>query len=223
MITDIDNINIPVSYTVSRVRWKLLEVVYEGDDEDNSVSFKDEELLEDVLRFGTLSEVSKRKGVKYEKLLQRWQRAISRLEERKNLLEYKHSLIKKHTGDPIISQLRSEIAELRSQIDGLKNEKRKRYLNNADLYELTKKYKEEADEYKRQYKATQKMANELKQYNDRLQRIYDRLIENRSIGRKTKKNKYHYMRIQALENMLMRVKIDGPSALENFKPVITKK
>lgn len=204
-----------LSKTVSRLIWKLLDVVYDGDDEENCMSFSDKELIEDVLRYGTLSDVAKQKHVHYGTLLGQWERVIFRLEKKTNILGHENFLINKENCAPYVLQLKSKVAEFQKQIKELKIENKEK---SAELRAEARKYKEEAEEYRKQYKAAQKAADELRQYNDRLQRAYDRLIENNSIGKKPSKHQYRYMRILALENMLMRFKIDGPSALKDFEP-----
>jgi molecular chaperone GrpE (heat shock protein) len=217
MNNDNYNYDIMLSRTVSRLIRKLLDAVYEGEDEENRMSFSDKELIDDVIRFGTLKDVAKHKNVHYATLVGQWERIIFRLEKKTNIMEHKNFLINKANCTLRDPQLKSKIAELQTQIKELKIENRKKC---KELRDNAMKCKEEAEEYRKQYKAAQKTADELRQYNDRLQRAYDRLIQDDSIGKKPGKNKYRYMRILALENMLMRFKTEGTSALKDFEPKI---
>ena len=65
MINDIETNDIKASYTVSRVLWTMLDTVFAGDDEEDALSLSDKELLDDILRFGTIAEVARRKGASY--------------------------------------------------------------------------------------------------------------------------------------------------------------
>ena len=62
MNNDNYNYDIMLSRTVSRLIRKLLDAVYEGEDEENRMSFSDKELIDDVIRFGTLKDVAKHKN-----------------------------------------------------------------------------------------------------------------------------------------------------------------
>ena len=61
MINEIETTDIKASYTVIRILWTLLDTVFAGDDEEDALSFFDKELLDDILRFGTIAEVARRK------------------------------------------------------------------------------------------------------------------------------------------------------------------
>ena len=82
MINDIETNDIKASYTVSRVLWTMLDTVFAGDDEEDALSFSDKELLDDILRFGTIAEVARRKGASYKsvrlKVIQALERLITR-------------------------------------------------------------------------------------------------------------------------------------------------
>ena len=65
---DIETTDIKASSKVSQILWALLDAVSDGDENDEALSFYDKELLEDVLRFGTIAEVARRKEESYNKL-----------------------------------------------------------------------------------------------------------------------------------------------------------
>ena len=48
---------------VVNMLWRLINAAYQGDSEDDSLRFDDKELLEDVLRFDSLTTIAKHKHV----------------------------------------------------------------------------------------------------------------------------------------------------------------
>ncbi len=78
MISDIETTDIKASYTASRVLWALLNTIF-ADDEDDALSFSDKELLVDILRYGTVVEVSRLKGVSCNKVSKQLEQVLERL------------------------------------------------------------------------------------------------------------------------------------------------
>lgn len=93
MMSDIETTDIKASYTVSRVLWTLLNSVFGDDDDDEILTFADKELLEDILRYGTITEVAKRKNTSASAIEHRLSQALSRVEKKIKWIEiHEHQL-----------------------------------------------------------------------------------------------------------------------------------
>ena len=88
-ISDLETTDIKASYTVSRILWTMLNTVFAGDDEEDALSFFDKELLDDILRFGTIAEVARRKRVSYSSLTYKVSKTVDRLEKKIKMIEIK--------------------------------------------------------------------------------------------------------------------------------------
>jgi len=152
MISDIETTDIKASYTVSRVLWTLLDTVFAGDDEEDALSFFDKELLDDILRFGTIAEVARRKGMNYETLRKKVGQAILRLEKKIKWIDIKehqirHDLAKTQTlleeRNQKIKKLILEIIETKANLEmaqsALDNEKNKQTQREDDRQRVLKK------------------------------------------------------------------------------------
>ena len=89
MINEIETTDIKASYTVSRVLWTLLDTVFAGDNEEDALNLYDKELLDDILRFGTIAEVARRKGEPYNSVRTKVVQTLDRLEKKIKLIEIK--------------------------------------------------------------------------------------------------------------------------------------
>lgn len=89
MISEIETTDIKASYTVSRVLWTLLDTVFAGDNEEDALNLYDKELLDDILRFGTIAEVARRKGEPYNSVRTKVVQTLDRLEKKIKLIEIK--------------------------------------------------------------------------------------------------------------------------------------
>ena len=140
MINEIETTDIKASYTVSRILWTLLDTVFAGDDEEDALSFYDKELLDDILRFGTIAEVARRKGMNYSSLCNKVRQALSRLEKKIKWIDIKehqirHDLAKTQTllddRNQRIKKLVLEIIETKAKLQmaqsELDNEKNKQF------------------------------------------------------------------------------------------------
>ena len=87
MINEIETTDIKASYTVSRVLWTLLYTVFAGDNEEDALNLYDKELLDDILRFGTIAEVARRKGEPYNSVRTKVVQTLDRLEKKIKLIE----------------------------------------------------------------------------------------------------------------------------------------
>ena len=87
MISDIESTDIKASVAVSRVIWALLNAIFSGDEEDDVLSFQDKELLEDILRFGTMAEVGRRSGRTYYAISTQLASVLDRLDEKVNRID----------------------------------------------------------------------------------------------------------------------------------------
>lgn len=109
MTSDIETTDIKASHTVSRVLWTLLNSVFESDDDDESLSFDDKELLEDVLRYGTLSEVAKRRNKTAADIRGKLLRSLSHLEKKIKWIEdHAHKTKPDDAEDPAALQEETE-------------------------------------------------------------------------------------------------------------------
>jgi hypothetical protein len=79
MIYDIESTDIKASYTASRVLWALLNTIFADDEDDEALSFSDKELLMDILRYGTIVEVSKLKGLSCDTVRKHLNQVLERL------------------------------------------------------------------------------------------------------------------------------------------------
>ena len=79
MIYDIESTDIKASYTASRVLWALLNTIFADDEDDDALSFSDKELLMDILRYGTIVEVSKLKGLSCYTVTKQLEQVLARL------------------------------------------------------------------------------------------------------------------------------------------------
>lgn len=152
MINEIETTDIKASYTVSRILWTLLDTVFAGDDEEDALSFYDKELLDDILRFGTIAEVARRKGMNYISLCNKVRQALSRLEKKIKWIDIKehqirHDLAKTQTlldeRNQKIKKLVLEIIETKAKLQmaqsELDNEKNKHTLREDDYQQELEK------------------------------------------------------------------------------------
>ena len=128
MINEIETNDIKASYTVSRVLWTMLDTVFAGDDEEDALSFSDKELLDDILRFGTIAEVARRKGEPYQSVRLKVVHSLERLEKKIKWIETKEH------------QLRHELANAKTLIDlkdkKLKDQELRLIEKDADIHQL---------------------------------------------------------------------------------------
>lgn len=87
MMSDIETTDIKASYTVSRVLWTLLNTIFGDDDDEEILTFADKELLEDILRYGTIAEVAKRKNTSASTIGHRLSQSLSHLEKKIKWIE----------------------------------------------------------------------------------------------------------------------------------------
>ena len=92
-MTDIESLDVKASSAICHIFRKLLNAVFTGSEDDDELSFKDKELLEDVLRYGTILEVAKRSGKNYGSLRYQVEKAADRLTLRAKNLENKANRI----------------------------------------------------------------------------------------------------------------------------------
>lgn len=92
-MTAIESLDVKASSAICHIFRKLLNAVFTGSEDDDELSFKDKELLEDVLRYGTILEVAKRSGKNYGSLRYQVEKAVDRLTLRAKNLENKANRI----------------------------------------------------------------------------------------------------------------------------------
>ena len=92
-MSDIETTDIKASYTVSRVLWTLMNTVFENDEEDRILTFADKELLDDILRYGTIAEVARRKNIPASTIRAKLSQSLSHLEKKIKWIEiHEHQL-----------------------------------------------------------------------------------------------------------------------------------
>ena len=115
-MNETETIEIKVSPTVSRVIWSLTDAVFSNDDEDDALSFKDKMLLEDILRFGTISEVARQRNEKANIVTYDFNQALSRLRTKiATIQKYIAQLKKQRDGSQIIPTQSNKIDQLREE------------------------------------------------------------------------------------------------------------
>ena len=92
-MTNIESLDIKASSAVSHIFRTLLNAVFSGDEEDDALSFQDKELLEDVLRYGTIAELARRSGKGYRTLCYQVETALDRLTVKAKALEIRANRI----------------------------------------------------------------------------------------------------------------------------------
>ena len=166
MNNELETIDIKTSYTVSRVLRSLLDAVFSRDDEEDALSFHDKELLEDVLRYGTIAEVSRRKGVNCNSLTNQVDQALLRLkgkiirfelelsqtsfankESQKQLEQQKLALI---DGNLQLYQKDQLLAQIQDELNNLKNQNQDVFIR---LQRQIDKAHDEAEAYKAEIEA----------------------------------------------------------------------
>lgn len=221
MMSEIETIDIKASYSVSRVLRTLLDAVFSRDDEDDMLSFSDKELLEDVLRFGTIAEVSRRKGVGYGSLLDQVEQALTRLKRKITRFELEMAQI---SFDNKNSQKLLEQQKLALIDGGLQLIQKNQLLaqTQGELISMQRKIDKannKAESYKAEIEAKKAIID---QKNDEIKQLKATLKKMEREMKKMKKPSEREQklraRIDSLENMIMRYKTEGISALMAFEP-----
>ena len=86
---------IKVSDTLIKIIWRIIDAAFVGSIEENSFSFSDKLLIEDVMHFGTLTKVAEKRGAPYFSVQQQFKQAMIRLSNRLRALEASASQMKK--------------------------------------------------------------------------------------------------------------------------------
>ena len=92
---EIETFYVKASQTASQVVWRLLNSTFAGDDEEDCLSFKDKEILEDILRYGSIAELAKRSGRSCFIIKKQIEQALGRLDMKIKSLDYKLAHLKK--------------------------------------------------------------------------------------------------------------------------------
>ena len=223
MMSEIETIDIKASYTVSRVLRTLLDAVFSRDDEDDMLSFRDKELLEDVLRFGTIAEVSRRKGVGYGSLLDQVEQALTRLKRKITRFELEMAQI---SFDNKKSQKLLEQQKLALIDGGLQLIQKNQLLSQTqgELISMQRKIdkaNKKTESYKAEIEAKKAIID---QKNDEIKQLKATLKKMEREMKKMKKPSEREQKLRAriysLESMIQRFKADGISALMASEPGI---
>ena len=118
------------SQHVVNILWRLINAAYVGDSEEDSLSFNDKELLEDVLRFDSLTKIAKQRHVTPATIANHLRKVMDRIEKKiialnkasklvsqvRNGKESKDMIISRN--EQVIKRLRLEVEMLNAQITG---------------------------------------------------------------------------------------------------------
>ena len=110
---------------VVNMLWRLINAAYEGDSEEEGLSFNDKELLEDVLRFDSLTTIAKHRHVTPTTIANYLQRLLDRIEKKIASLSQASQMQaqarnEKDTKDIIISRNEQAIKRLKTEVEQLK-------------------------------------------------------------------------------------------------------
>ena len=110
---------------VVNMLWRLINAAYEGDSEEEGLSFNDKELLEDVLRFDSLSTIAKHRHVVPTTITNHLQRVLFKIEQKITSLSKASQMqvqarSEKDTKDIIISRNEQAIKRLKTEVEQLK-------------------------------------------------------------------------------------------------------
>lgn len=264
-MNEIESIDMKASYSVIRVFWNLLNVVFDADEED-ALSFQEKELLEDVLRYGTIANVSRLRGVNYSTLTEQFRQALIRLttqidivgqlkDQRAKYAAYEEK-IREQRGEVIEAKatqimLENQMSQLHKKIEQMQSELEQKNKELSEKNNVIKEITAEADKNRHSYEKSQKeLTNQIKKSNietSKYQQLYSNtklLVKKlkadlsalqkrntlltqkkktckKSTPKKENPQSRHYKekeklksRITSLENLLLRYKEQGPSALE---------
>lgn len=236
MISDIETTDIKASFTVSRLLWSMLNTAFAGDDDEDALSFYDKELIDDILRFGTIAEVSRRKGVSYNSLKNQLSKVLMRLERKIKWFEIKNHQFNHDypnlqnqldARNQQIKELQLEIIDLKVNLHLLQTELHQEKDRNTpetmgppptetDLETLRKMRRQslqEAEKYKMKYESAQQTIAELKRENSIIRR------HKNSAQAKSEREEKLKRRIISLENLILRYKEQGREVLKDFEIV----
>ena len=97
--------------------WTLLDAVFDGDDEDDALSFQDKMLLEDILRYGSFAEIRRRSGLSYYALKDRLDQALTRLYNKLPTLEENcHLRQERSESRTLIQKLRADLLDAQAKV-----------------------------------------------------------------------------------------------------------
>ena len=131
MIYDIETTDIKASYTASRVLWALLNTIFADDEDDDALSFSDKELLMDILRYGTIVEVSKLKGLSCDTVRKHLNQVLERLNMKLEwlkengpeiILERAHAMMQVEACQQTIKRQELDLIEAKASIHQLKTQ-----------------------------------------------------------------------------------------------------
>ena len=178
MISEIETTDIKASYTVSRVLWTLLDTVFAGDNEEDALNLYDKELLDDILRFGTIAEVARRKGVPYNSVRTKVVQTLDRLEKKIKLIEIKahqlshdlenaNSLLK--VKDKKLNDQKLQLIEKMASIHQLQAQLSEERKNQQQWNEKEQEWEEKIDSLKQKLLTSTHTIIDLRQINGKIQ------------------------------------------------------
>lgn len=178
MINDIESTDIKASYTVSRVLWTLLDTVFAGDNEEDALNLYDKELLDDILRFGTIAEVARRKGEPYNSVRTKVVHSLERLEKKIKWIETKehqlrhdlenaNSLLK--VKDKKLNDQKLQLIEKMASIHQLQAQLSEERKNQQQWNEKEQELEEQIDTLKQKLLTSTHTIIDLRQINGKIQ------------------------------------------------------
>ena len=178
MISEIETTDIKASYTVSRVLWTLLDTVFAGDNEEDALNLYDKELLDDILRFGTIAEVARRKGEPYNSVRTKVVQTLDRLEKKIKLIEIKahqlshdlenaNSLLK--VKDKKLNDQKLQLIEKMASIHQLQAQLSEERKNQQQWNEKEQEWEEKIDSLKQKLLTSTHTIIDLRQINGKIQ------------------------------------------------------
>lgn len=231
-ITDIETTDIKASFKVSQIIWALLDAVSAGDDEDDELNFYDKELLEEVLRFGTIAEVARLKKVDYVNLRNRVTKILyclsNKIEQVRSQKEEIQSL-KERLDFYKIDIMEYKLSRLEERIAA----KDRRYAKLNEKLDLTEKKldramaliktlrKQKGEDYKALYEVALETIERQREENRAFEDFLN-YIESEPLNKSGRKQSYQVRklksRIASLEKRIQDYKTQGISAILDFTP-----
>ena len=225
---EIETLDIKASMTVSRVIRSLIDVVFADDGECDSLNFHDKMFLDDILRYGTLAELSRQSGIKLCTIKTRLQHVLLRLQQKEShLRQMRETIIE---SSDMISTLKEEnktqkeklldvqarLAELEPQLSQLQSELKTKNDELESLRQEKLPRTVEAHQYDNLYAQAQKTIAKQAQ---EIERLKNRVASKKSNNDRLNQERVAKLknRIYSLENLIQRYKEQGYEVIKGFE------
>ena len=166
---------------VVNMLWRLINAAYQGDSEEDSLRFDDKELLEDVLRFDSLTTIAKHKHVTPTTVANHLQRLLDKIEKKIVSLSKVSQMqaqarSDKDTKDIIISRNEQAIKRLKTEVEELKAQ-----VSKDRTSELKKTIEDLQRQLMAQKRETGEVRKELAKVNEEKRRLTIRLLSENAV------------------------------------------